>query len=210
VTSFHEVRLPLVWARGASGGPERRVEIVSLGSGAERRNAVWAHARRRYEIGGGVHPIALLSELIAFFEARRGPLCEFRFRDLIDDRSAAAGFAPSPLDQRIGTGDGVATAFQLVKAYGAGADAYLRPIRKPEPGSVSVAIAGAPLSADGFSVDSTTGIVTLAVAPPAGAIVSAGFHFDTPVRFASERLEATLEDGRSGRLPSVALVEVAV
>ena len=43
---FHEIRFPLAISLGGQGGPERRTEIVTLGSGRERRNARWAHARR--------------------------------------------------------------------------------------------------------------------------------------------------------------------
>lgn len=81
MSAFHEVSMPLPFALGASGGPERRVDIVALGSGAEARNTPWAHGRRRYDIGGAVRTLDEMHELIAFFEARRGKLHGFRFRD---------------------------------------------------------------------------------------------------------------------------------
>ena len=42
--SFHEVRFPTEISRGAEGGPERRTDIVVLGSGYEERNSRWARA----------------------------------------------------------------------------------------------------------------------------------------------------------------------
>ena len=36
-------------------------------------------------------------------------------------------------------------------------------------------------------------MVTLNAAPASGQAVTAGFHFDTPVRFDSDRIEATLK-----------------
>ena len=44
--------------------------------------------------------------VIAFFEERRGRLYGFRFRDRTDWRSGPPSREPTPLDQRIGTGDG--------------------------------------------------------------------------------------------------------
>ena len=45
-------------------------------------------------------------------------------------------------------------------------------------------------------------------APPPGAQVSAGFAFDVPVRFASDRIDVSIAGWRSGELPSVPLVEL--
>ncbi len=42
-SDFHDVQFPLTVAFGATGGPERRNEIVSLTSGREKRNA-WIRA----------------------------------------------------------------------------------------------------------------------------------------------------------------------
>ena len=54
MSDFHEIRFPLDVSLGGRGGPERRTEIVTLGSNREARNARWAHSRRRYEAGYGV------------------------------------------------------------------------------------------------------------------------------------------------------------
>jgi uncharacterized protein (TIGR02217 family) len=77
-------------------------------------------------------------------------------------------------------------------------------------GSVRVAVAGVELSANGFSVDTTTGLVTLTKAPPKGASITVGFSFDTPVRFDTDRLDVTLEDFAAARLVAVPLIEVRV
>ena len=92
---FHEVLLPLPFALGASGGPERRVDIVALGSGHEARNTPWAHGRRRYDIGGAARTLDELHALVAFFEARRGKLHGFRFRDFLDWKSCAPAATPT-------------------------------------------------------------------------------------------------------------------
>lgn len=208
--SFHEVLFPLKLAFGASGGPERRTEIVTLGSGREERNTPWAHARRRYDVGGAVQSLDDLHALIAFFEARRGRLHGFRFRDFSDWRSGPPSTAPGALDQAIGAGDGARTAFQLIKAYGEGEHAYHRPIRKPVHDSVLIAVNGVAVDAEAFAVNHLTGVVTLLTPPPVGHAVTAGYAFDTPVRFDSDRLEASLDAFGAGRLVQVALVELAL
>ena len=201
--SFHEVRLPARLAFGSTGGVERRTEVVTLGSGHERRSTPWAQGRRRYLIGAGLRSLDDMAALTAFFEARRGRLYGFRFRDFSDFKSCAPGRTVASTDQVIGTGDGETTAFQLVKDYGG----LGHEIRKPVAGSVRVAVDGVEV---GFTADAATGVVTLEAAPGAGAVVTAGFEFDTPVRFDADRIEVTLETFEAGRMAAVPLVEVRV
>lgn len=208
---FHEVRFPLSVGLGASGGPERRTEIVTLASGREERNARWAHARRSYDAGPGVRSLADLTAIVAFFEERRGRLHGFRHRDPLDFSSGAPGAAVTPLDQTLALGDGLTAAFQLTKTYGAGADPYRRPIQKPVAGTVRVAVAGVEKTLGvHFDLATTTGVVTLRVGhiPPAGATVTAGFQFDVPVRFDTDKLAVNLTAFRAGEIPSIPLIEI--
>lgn len=197
-------------AFGSSGGVERRTGVVTLASGYETRATPWAHGRRRYLIAAALRSLDDAQALTDFFEARRGRLQGFRFRDVADHQSCAPSATPGPLDQTLGTGDGTTKVFQLVRAYGTGVDAYLRTIAKPVAGSVRVAVAGTELAAGQFSLDPTTGLATLAAAPPAGAVVTAGFSFDTPVRFDTDRLDMTLESAGAARVAAVPLIEVRV
>ena len=204
MSGFDEVLFPLPLALGASGGPERRTGIVTLGSGREARNTPWAQGRRRFDVGGAVRTLDDLHELSVFFEARRGRLRGFRFRDFVDWKSCLPSGSPGALDQNIGVGDGVLTQFQLRKVYG---DAS-RPITKPVGDSVTIAVAGVTLGGAAFSVNTTNGVVTLVSPPLPGAQVSAGFRFDTPVRFDTDRLDITLDAFGAGRAISVPLIEV--
>lgn len=206
MSAFHDVSLALPFALGASGGPERRVDIVTLGSGAEVRNTPWAHGRRRYDIGGAVRTLDQMHELIAFFEARHGKLHGFRFRDPFDSKSCAPSRAPAATDQNLGEGDGERVNFALVKRYGDGATSYARPIAKSVIGSVLIAIDGVALSSSDFSVED--GVVTLDVAPAEGAVVTAGFLFDTPVRFDIDRLDLAIDGFGAGHAVAIPLVEV--
>lgn len=205
--NFHDIRFPTAISFHSSGGPERKTEIVTLGSGFEERNAVWANSRRRYNAGYGVKSLDDLHAAIAFFEARLGRLYGFRFKDWTDFKSCTPGASVSPDDQGIGTGDGRTTQFQLCKTYASGPAGWLRTIRKPVDGTVRVAVAGAE-RVSGFSVDPTTGLVTFAAAPANGTAITAGFEFDTPVRFDSDALSVNLSSFQAGDIPNIPLVEV--
>ena len=205
--AFHAVRFPLDVALGARGGPERVTDIVTLASGREERNSRWAHARRRYNAGYGVKSRADMLQVLAFFEERRGRFHSFLWRDGLDFSSNGTA-TPTGLDQAIGTGDGVKVSFSLTKRYGASFDPYLRPITKPVMGSVLVAVAGASLAAADFSVDAMTGVVTLDVAPGVAAAVTAGFLFDVPVRFDTDRLDIELTSFDAAEALAIPLIEV--
>jgi uncharacterized protein (TIGR02217 family) len=207
---FHEVQFPLRLSLGASGGPGRRTDIVALSNGGETRNAHWANARRRYDAGTGLRGLDDLYQLTAFFEARRGQLYGFRFRDPVDHASAPPGQPISAIDQQIGTGDGVATVFALSKTYSDAGGATTRRIEKPAEASVVLAVDGQLLDTGDYSVDHTSGVVTFAPAatPAAGAVISAGFEFDIPVRFDTDRIEISLAAFKAGSVPSVPLLEI--
>lgn len=207
---FHEVMLPLRLALGATGGPTRRTDIVALSNGGEARNARWADARRRYDVGTGLRSLGDLYTLTEFFEARCGQLYGFRFRDPVDHASGRYGAPVSAIDQVIGTGDGVNAVFQLRKTYGDGGGATSRRIEKPVAGSVQIAVDGQPLDAGAFTVDETTGqvIIDASVVPAPGTDVTAGFEFDIPVRFDTDRIEINLAAFEAGSVPSVPLVEI--
>ncbi|WP_243367589.1 DUF2460 domain-containing protein [Microvirga solisilvae] len=210
-SDFHEVRFPLDVSLGSRGGPVRRTDIVTLASGREHRNSRWASSRRRYDAGLGVRTVDALHAVIAFFEERRGKLYGFRFRDRTDWRSGPPSKEPTPLDQRIGTGNGTAKTFQLVKAYGGSFAPYLRTIAKPVGGSVKVAVDGAEqaVGAD-FNCDPTTGIVTFTSPPPTGAVITAGYSFDVPVRFDTDELDIDLSTFEAGGIPQIPLIEIVV
>ncbi len=204
--SFHEVRFPVAVSFGATGGPERRTEIVTLTSGRERRNLRLAHSRRHFDAGTGVRSLTDLYEIVGFFEARRGAFHGFRFRDPFDMKSCRPDQPPGAGDQQIGVGDGVTTGFQLVKWYGDGDDAYARPIAKPVAGTVLVAVDGVEMS--DVVVDLATGLVMVATAPGDGQVVTAGYEFDLAARFDAERIEISLSAFTAGQIPTIPIVEI--
>jgi len=209
--SFHEIRFPPAISRGASGGPERRTQVVALASGYEERNRQWANSRRRYDAGTGVKDADALHAVIDFFEERRGRAYGFRFKDWSDFKSCPPLTDPAATDQDIGTGDGATTVFQLAKTYGGGYLPWTRTIVKPVAGTVLVAVDGVALDpGSDFTVDATTGEVTVTSPPGNGLAVTAGFAFDVPVRFDTDVISADMASFRHGAVPHVPVVEIRV
>ena len=207
--TFHETLFPLDIALNSEGGPERRTDIVTLASGHEVRNSPWAMARRRYNAGYGVKSLSDIETVISFFEARQGRLHAFRFRDPFDHKSSSILSDPAASDQSIGIGDGETTIFLLVKSYVQGGTTVNRRIEKPVAGSIAIEVNGAAMAeGDDFDVDYTSGAVTFAAPPPEGAAITAGFIFDTPVRFDTDQLQISLAAFRAGDIPSIPMIEV--
>lgn len=206
VQAFDDVLFPLAIGREASVSPAFSTQIIESVSGHERRSSDWADARLSYDAGPGVRSEADMARLVAFFRARRGAARGFRFTDPYDDRSGAPGVAPSPIDQLLGTGDGVRANFQLMRHYGEGEEAQARIITRPVAGSIRVAADGIELTS-GWN-HAGLGVIAFDVAPVSGVMLTAGYRFDVPVRFAEDRLEINRATFAAGEAPSVPLVEI--
>jgi uncharacterized protein (TIGR02217 family) len=209
-TGFHEIRFPLRLALGTSGGPVRRTDIVGLSNGRENRNRRWRDARRQYDAGSGIKSVEDLYAVLSFFEARAGQLYGFRFRDPIDWKSCGPLETVNAGDQIIGTGDGVIAGFPLAKTYADAGGASVRVIEQPVADSVVVSVGGVVAQPGDFAVDGATGMVTFGPgkSPAAGAVVRAGYQFDVPVRFDTDRIDIDLAQFQAGRIPSIPLVEI--
>jgi uncharacterized protein (TIGR02217 family) len=192
VEAFDDVLFPLALGQEAEVSPEYATAVVASAGGQETRNARWASARTRYDVGPGVRSEADIAALLAFFRARLGPARGFRLRDPFD--SVGAG-------EVLGEGDGVRRSFALVRRYGA----TERRVTRPVAGSVRVFVDGVETAA--FVLE-PLGIVAMEAAPAAGAVVTASFAFDVPVRFAEDRLTVTRATFLAGTAASVPLVEV--
>lgn len=206
---FHEVRFPTSLSFGSIGGPERRTEIVTLANGFEERNSPWSHSLRRYDAGVGMRSLDDIETLIAFFEARRGQLYGFRWKDWSDYKSCRPSEEVSAADQLVGFGDGARTEFQLVKRYHSGEQVYERPVKKPVTDSIAVATDGVPMEVGTqYGLDGAAGRIEFAQPPADGVRITAGFEFDVPVRFDTDRIMTSLDAFKAGEAPSVPVVEV--
>jgi uncharacterized protein (TIGR02217 family) len=203
VTPFADVDFPIAIGAEASAAPGFSTNVVTSASGHEQRNANWQQGRLRFDAGPGVRGDAELGDLLEFFRARRGSAVAFRFRDPFDHSSNSMTGTPIALDQLLGVGDGAATSFPLIKAYG---DGERRRVTRPVAGTVRVAIDGDE-QPSGWTL-APLGIVQFDEPPDAGAEVRAGFLFDTPVRFAEDRLDINRASYLAGEAPSVPLIEI--
>ncbi|MGN6277184.1 MAG: DUF2460 domain-containing protein [Sphingomonas sp.] len=197
VDAFDDVLFPLSLGKDAEVRPGFSTAIVTSAGGREQRNASWSEARAQYDVGPGIRSEDDIAALLGFFRARMGPARGFRLRDPFDADSGGG----TALDQQLGIGDGTATRFALVKHYGE----QVRRITRPVAGSVRVAVDGVETAA--FGVEDG-GWVAFDAAPGDGAVVTAGFAFDVPVRFAEDSLSVSRATFLAGAAASVPLIEL--
>ena len=111
--------------------------------------------------------------------------------------------------QVIALGDGASVTYPLFKTYRSGAAAYARRITKPVQGTVRMGVQGDELQ-EGvhYEVDVSSGLVTFATPPLQDVEITAGFEFDVPVRFDTDRIATSVASFQAGEVPSVPVVEV--
>ena len=210
---FHEARFPVNISYGARGGPGYNTLRIEKQSGISDKIQRWALPRHQYDISFGIRSYDDAYAVKRFFMAHGGGANGFRYKDWADYASTADGrtqvLAVSHQDQTIATANGTLTTFQLTKTYTDNGQSVIRPIKKPVSGTTVVAF-GAVQQTTGWTVDTTTGIITFTVAPTNGTIIKAGFEFDVPVEMSDETdkwLEQVLEDFGSSSVPSIFLIE---
>jgi uncharacterized protein (TIGR02217 family) len=203
--AFDDVTFPIEIGARAEASASFSTQVITTLSGHERRNIGWADARLSFDVAPGVRSEAELQMLIAFFRARMGSAIGFRFSDPLDHSSNALAGTPIATDQHLGVGDGLKTDFLLMKHYGAAPHVQERRITRPVAGSVVVAVNGSVVT-NWSLLDK--GVVQFNSAPPIGAIVTSGFLFDVPVRFAEDRLDVGRATFAAGDIASVTLVEI--
>ena len=172
-----------------------------------------------------------ISDILKIWRAVVGPAHTFLSEDALDwnstdgnmdfgDEALITAFDQPMKNTVTGgiLGDGTTATFQLAKDYAVGATASeLREITKPIAGTVKIAVNGAQLteggSPDDFTVDHSTGIVTLANPPGAGesptaVSVTAGYRFRIPVHFLEdEGFEQRMQTAKANQIPAADLME---
>lgn len=181
--AFHEVQFPPKIAYGATGGPEFSTAITKTQGGFEQRNINWQKPLGSWDISTGIKSKADMDAIKAFFINRFGRAHGFRFKDWLDYQGVG---------QNLGNGNGTKTQFQLTKTYVNGSFTHVRDIKKPVTGTVKIYLNGV-LQASGYTLNTTTGMVTFSSAPSSGVVVSADFEFDVPVRFDIDKIAARID-----------------
>lgn len=173
--------------------------IITLRSGGEYRNGLWAHPLRTFEVEYGARdPREIEESVMSFLMSTMGALYGFRARDWSDHIARAAS---------VGEGDGSTWWFRLVKPYGD----YSRRIRKPDrSAAVSVAIDGVPLAPSQYAVDYDQGVLVLKTAPGSGTEVSWTGKFHVPVRFTDDTVSVAMAYHRVGSVDRFGLTEIRI
>jgi uncharacterized protein (TIGR02217 family) len=208
--SFHEVQFPPAISYGAVGGPGFLTTVLSLASGFEQRNVNWSLARATYDVAQGIKTNDEFNALLKFFFARGGKAYGFRFKDWNDYQLPYYFQTPGDKDPIPGlfVTDGATATFQIFKLYGDTGNTYTRIIKKPVSGTVLLWNNGVPTT--DFTVDTTTGIITLGNTTKAttGNIISVSCQFDVPVRFDTDSLQNTLNDYNSNSWSQIPIIEI--
>jgi uncharacterized protein (TIGR02217 family) len=200
MSDFHEIQFPTDISYGSTGGPEFSTEIVVLSSAHEKRNINWTYPRERWQVAYGVKGQSDLDALREFFYVCKGRAIGFRFKNHDDYQGTT---------EKLGDGDGSTVAFQLVKIYTSGGETLTRKITKPVDGTVSVFIDDVEQGESIWSIDLTTGIITLDTAPSSGEVVSATFQFDVPMRFDTDYFPVNLANLQA-RAADFQVVEIRI
>lgn len=205
---FETPRFPTNISYDSAGGPNYSTRVVRVKSGHEKRNQNWSYPLHQYDVAYGIKSITDLEDLISYFHVAQGRTHGFRYKDWGDFQSCGAKGTLDDEDQTIGTGDNAEVDFQLVKVYTQGAYTLSRYITKPVSGTTVIALDGVNQAA-GWSVSTTTGVVTFDVAPGSTVVVSAGYQFDVPCRFDTDSLSTQLLDYRNAS-SQVILTEIRI
>ena len=217
MVGFIEQRLPQVVERGSSGGPRFMTRISTGEGGYEQRLQRWEQARAEYDISYGLSSIKsdpkrtfYIQQIINHFRVCAGQAFAFRFRDWADYEMTRDLIAMT---------DATKTEYQIIKTYRLGNFAHDRIISKPIAETVKLWVANTEFTrvdsspaTQQFSVDETTGIVTLNVADLATSDrIEVECSFDVPVRFATDVLSVVVNHASGfgvAEIPNITLVEV--
>jgi uncharacterized protein (TIGR02217 family) len=145
-----EVQLNVELSEGAMFGPTFSTLVIEGSTGREQRLPQWEVSRYEGDVSHVQHSRETMRELIAFWLARRGPSRGWRFKDWTDFEATNEPLMPngSPF-------------VQLIKTYASGGVEYVRNIFKPQENAVPVTLRKATVDYPTFTVDTTTGMVTL-------------------------------------------------
>jgi uncharacterized protein (TIGR02217 family) len=164
-------------------------------SGREKRNTNWSESRGRWELGERQIDTAELHSLIGFFRARQGRSQGFRWKDWGDYQATNTPLTRNGVTTQGQLGDGTGgegTVYQLKKIYTSGGTSSARKIVKPVAGTVAVYKNGI-LQSSGYTLDTTTGLVTFSAAPGGGDTLLWTGQFDVPVRFDADELRSRFD-----------------
>ncbi len=202
ITVYSDVILPdSVISAGVSGKNMRMNSRIAMNNGYESINQIWARTLRQYQLG--IKPMSLTAwqAIQAIHEITEGGAYGFLMEDP-SDCQVSGGVATSL----------TSTTFQLKKRYtDAGSSRTKdRNITRPRSSGFTITTSGTPIVS--YTLDVTTGIITIPAAPSAATLAWSGKYY-VPVHFQEDFIdwEIVMPGADAGRLlagPSVVLQEI--
>jgi uncharacterized protein (TIGR02217 family) len=183
ITVFADVILSnSVLAAGVQGRQIRRNERNTQVNGAEYINPVWTQTLREYD-----------------WETVPLRTADWQYLERLHEGTDAGAYGflmEDPKDSSVGAGAGVvtgltSTTFQLEKLYTIASRTKRRKITRPRSAGFVVMVSGAPLGGGDYTLDTTTGIITIPSAPLANQVTWTG-RFYVPVHFKSDTIDWTM------------------
>ena len=221
---FAEIEFPRGISYGSTFGPAFSTDVVKMPNKSEQRNENWEFPYCSGNLSTGIRNYDDFNEFYNFWMLMHGKAIGFRYYDWYDH---AAKY------MLLGIADGSTTNFQLIKNYFSEiVDDLLtvRKIKKPVQDTVKLYTydttglelttaalqrkirdeftATAPAEVSGWTVDTTTGIVTFSTAPAAKLGIVASFDFDIPVRFDTDTMASNYEQYREMQWTDIPVVEL--
>lgn len=197
--NFTEQRFPTDISYGSTGGPEYNTEVLITTTGCEHRAPKWHTPKMRFNASPGIKNQRQMSEILAFFRVCKGRQLGFRYKDWTDFK--AQNEQVKIIDKHT---------LQLIKTYNL-SDKIKdeRIITKPVINTVKIYVSGQKLEQSDFSVDYTTGLITLTQEIILNNTeVTADFEFDIPARFDTDYLPVTIENYNFFSLPEIPIIEM--
>jgi len=173
-------------------------------SGKETRIARQSIPRRKYEltINAARSSAAFASTeyqyVVGFFAQLLGQFDTFLYQDPDDNLV---------IGQAIGIGDGVTTAFQLVRSFGG----FIEPVLAPNAtAGVSVYLNGVITAAYTLSIWGSTnpGVVNFNTPPGAGVVITANINYYWPCRMSADALDTSLMFSQHYEIKKFAFITV--
>lgn len=181
--AHYDVLLDLGYDYGADGGLAWDTGIISFPNGLNVRNMRRSRPIGAWQLGNRNVDRETLDYLQGFLHAMRGRAHTFLYKDWTDYEARE--------EQIIPDGDEI----QLIKSYGRAINPWVRDITKPVASSVIIEMndgsgwVGLDPDTD-YTLDDSTGLVTLAQSPESGDLFRWSGEFYVPVRFDRDVLSA--------------------
>lgn len=176
--------------------------VIQTASGSEQRVARWQRGRQKFSVEYGPRTPASMAIVAAFFRARGGKARGFRLKDWTDYTCTDEALTNPYPNKTI----------QLKKTYTSGGVSEARLIQKPCNNATFVLKCNTVpmVVTTDYSIDYTTGIITLVATPASGDVFTWSGEFDVPVRFDTDQMDLHAISVGGQSWSNIPMIEVLV